>query len=423
MWTAGPSLVFITPVSLSNNQGGLPPQHLTRETSHSWCSDSERCSLPERGASRKLLSVLVFGFSVFLVVVFISFAFIFFLTQCPCIYGFIVTITMEKMRLSTSLMTLRKGLMIGIGITSILVVNVPGHELLTCAALRGRAQIFITKLPQSVRHSWSKLSSALEEKFDICRIPVEYSGYHGQYDTDLDSESKDDEEVLGSHAVSISLLPGLTIETFTHFMRHYFEDSCDFVYLQIPLMVILKALHMMQEQLDQAMLACLRSTLSPPPKPISIEIPITYIPEFDTLLLEDEMSKLILATKMTRVLLCVLYVFGFVFWMIIVIEMIGKEMRLQEDQRTGQPLMDQASNKFVNSEEIRASELGIVEQKVDVLRAQLEGRRIGNVSGVHCFVHQWVENLLGDSEEVAKRYMFVVHSLYYYGGIERAGVG
>ncbi|RPB00592.1 hypothetical protein L873DRAFT_1842979 [Choiromyces venosus 120613-1] len=281
--------------------------------------------------------------------------------------------------------------------------------------LRGRAQIFVTKLPQSVCHSWSKLSSALEEKFDIYRLPVEYSGYHGQYDTDSDSESEDNDEVLSSHAVSISLLPGLTIETFTHFMRHYFKDSCGFVYPQIPLIEILKALHMTQEQLDQAMLACLRSTLSPPPKPISIEILITYTLEFDMLLLEDEMSKLILATEMTRVLLCVLYVFGFVFRMIIVIEMMGKEMRLQEDQRTEQPLMDQVSNKFVNSEEIRASELGIVEQKVDVLSARLEGRRIGNVSG-------WVENLLGDSEEVAKRYMFVVHSLYYYGGIERAGV-
>ncbi|RPA97892.1 hypothetical protein L873DRAFT_1074764 [Choiromyces venosus 120613-1] len=206
-------------------------------------------------------------------------------------------------------------------------------------------------------------------------------------------------------------------------MRHYFEDSCGFVYPQMPLIEILKALHMTQEQLDQAMLACLRSTLSPPPKPISIEILITYTLEFDMLLLEDEMSKLILATEMMRVLLCVLYIFGFVFQMIIVIEMMGKEMRLQEDQRTRQPLMDQVSNKFVNSEEIRASELGIVEQKVDVLSARLEGRRIGNVSGVDCFIHQWVENLLGDSEEVAKRYMFVVHSLYYYGGIERAGVG
>ncbi|RPA94827.1 hypothetical protein L873DRAFT_1813872 [Choiromyces venosus 120613-1] len=59
---------------------------------------------------------------------------------------------------------------------------------------------------------------------------------------------------------------------------------------------------MIQEQLHEAILACSISTLSPLLKPVSNEILITYTSEFDILLVEDEMNKLILVTKMTKVL-------------------------------------------------------------------------------------------------------------------------
>ncbi|RPB00075.1 hypothetical protein L873DRAFT_1805856 [Choiromyces venosus 120613-1] len=161
----------------------------------------------------------------------------------------------------------------------------------------------------------------------------------------------------------------------------------------------------------------MESTSSPLLRPISIEITVSDVPEFDMLLLEDEISEPILATEMTRVLLSVLYVFRLVFRMDIMIqvEMIRKE-KGQEVKRTEQPLVDQASDKLVNSEEVQVLELGISKRKVDAQRGQLEGRRLGKISEICHFICQWVENLSRDSDKVAERYMFVAGFLDYYGG-------
>ncbi|RPB01145.1 hypothetical protein L873DRAFT_1788459 [Choiromyces venosus 120613-1] len=65
--------------------------------------------------------------------------------------------------------------------------------------LRGHASRFAEGLPKSVHRRWSKLSSALEEKFDVYYPSVNL--YHGQYDTESEYEDDDFEEASKPHPI------------------------------------------------------------------------------------------------------------------------------------------------------------------------------------------------------------------------------
>ncbi|KAG0134887.1 hypothetical protein HOY82DRAFT_601990 [Tuber indicum] len=261
--------------------------------------------------------------------------------------------------------------------------------------LRGRASTFVNGLPELVCCRWSKLSAALEDKFDVHRPGVHF--YCNQDKTDPEFDINDPKEFAKQYTHILILPPDLTIEKFKGFMCNRFQNKHGFLF----------------------------------PDMLLEDISDTDVTTFDLTLLEDGMSELIITTEETmRVLLNVLFVLRMVCQMIFAVGRIRDAMLIWEKKSTEQPLIDQLEDKFVN-----------LDMEVDEMKVEISGGFESGLKALHsdglrnwkaggCFLlwsllkyAEKVECCLGEEVDKWRRYVLRVDITCYTEEIPRMGIG